>query len=60
MQILERKKELRKLTLTVIYAAGVRPSKVARKKTWNGISTIGDAKLIKRFGNVGVTLRKSM
>ena len=42
------------------YAAGIRPSNVAEKKTWNGMSTIGDAKLIKRFGKVGVTLRKSM
>lgn len=36
------------------------PMTVARKNVRNGISTIGDAKLMKRFGNVGVTLRKSM
>jgi len=44
----------------VINEAGIRPISVARKKTWNGISTIGDARLIKRLGNVGVTLKKSM
>lgn len=46
--------------LTVIYAAGMRPTNVAEKKIWNGISTIGDAKLMKRFGNVGVILRNNI
>lgn len=53
-------KKLSTLTLTVIYEAGIRPITVARKKIWNGMSIIGDAKLIKRFGKVGVILRKSM
>lgn len=38
----------------------MRPITVAKKKIWNGISTIGDAKLMKRFGNVGVILKNSM
>jgi len=46
--------------LPVIYAAGMRPTNVAEKKIWNGISTIGDAKLMKRFGNVGVILRNNI
>lgn len=33
---------------------------VARKKIWYGTSTIGEATFINVFGNVGVTLRKSM
>lgn len=53
-------KQEKGLTLTVMQEAGTRPTTVARKKIWNGISTIGDAKLINRFGKVGVTLRKSM
>jgi hypothetical protein len=38
----------------------MRPIDVAKKKTWYGTSTIGEAKLMKVLGNVGVTLRKSM
>lgn len=36
------------------------PINVAEKKIGNGMSTIGDAKLIKRLGNVGVILKNSM
>lgn len=36
------------------------PIEVARKNVRYGTLTIGDAKLMNVFGNVGVTLRKSM
>lgn len=49
-----------KLTLTVMYEAGIRPINVAKKKTWNGMSTIGEDKLMKRFGSVGVILKNNM
>lgn len=49
-----------KLTLTVMQEAGIMPINVAEKKIGNGMSTIGDAKLIKRLGNVGVILKNSM
>lgn len=43
-----------------MYEAGIRPTKVAKKKTWKGMSTIGEDKLMKRFGSVGVILKNNM
>jgi hypothetical protein len=47
-------------TFTVIYDAGMRPTSVAAKKIWKGMSTIGDAILMNVLGKVGVILRKSI
>jgi hypothetical protein len=38
----------------------MRPMAVAKKKVWYGTPTIGEEKLMKVLGSVGVTLRKSM
>lgn len=48
------------ITFTVTKVAGIRPIKVADKNMGNGMSTMGEATLMKVFGSVGVTLRKSM
>lgn len=40
--------------------AGMRPKRVAKKKIWYGMSTMGDVKLMNVFGNVGVTRKNSM
>jgi hypothetical protein len=38
----------------------MRPTSVAAKKMWKGMSTIGDAIFMNVLGKVGVILRKSI
>lgn len=45
---------------TDMIEAGMRPKRVARRNVWYGMPTMGDAKLMKVFGKVGVTRKKSM